>query len=201
MKSQIRPSGGFRDAFGDELEQSASNSQAVQAASSNKQQSQQNSVLSQQAAAKQAASAGQQAGRAPRPVGTLTEELLTRPVKDIADSLKSFVDVNQILHINAEDPPEEKQRKQQMAANWQKLTAAEQEEVQRQYQANLQKKQEEQQAEEERKKKQAEAESNDSIAPPSSPQRGTQGMNAKKKASTIISNSRKLDQSGNSGAG
>lgn len=209
MQTQIRPGGGFRDAFEGELEQPHTNSNAVQAAVSNKQQGQQGSVAGQQGAAKQLAALQQGAGQTPlaqpqesnpaRPVASIPEELLIRPVKDAADVLASFFDINRLLHIEANNSPADKQRKQQIAANWQRLTADEQAEVQRQFQETMQKKQREEQEREEREEAATKAQAEQPITPPSSPKRGFQGLNAKKKASTIIQNSQMLDRSASGG--
>lgn len=193
--AQIRPGGGFRQSFGgfnDEHEDSA----AASAAAAQKSAAQQSSVLGQNGVSKQQAAAvgagqtplaspEQKAQQAPPPraIGNVAEELVKRPVKDIFNTFKSFFDLNALLGINTEDPPEKKAKKQKIAQNWQKLTQEEQAFVQQQYQQEQQKKQREMQ--EEQQKKEEEARQNEaSIAPPSSPHKGPANPSGNKKQQT-----------------
>lgn len=195
-RQQMRPGGGFRQSFGDGLSDEHESSSAAAAAAAQKQSAQQSSILGQQGVAKQqaaAAGAGQtplassevaKQQTPPREVTSLSEELIKRPVKDIISTAKSFFDLNAILGINPEDPPEKKQKKQKVAQNWQKLTQEEQAFVQKQYQEEQQKKQREQQEEQEKKDKEAQEAEEQSIAPPSSPQKGPVGLGGSKKQQT-----------------
>lgn len=194
-KSQVRPGGGFRQSFGSFSDEHESEN-AIASASSQKQAAQQSSVLGQTGLAKQqAAAAG--AGRTPlsstensaqapnpRNVSSLGEELLKRPVKDIGDTLKSFFDLNALLGINPEDPPEKKAKKQKIAANWQKLTGEEQAYVQQKFQEEQQTKQREQQEEQKKKEEEQRQAEEQAIAPPSSPKKGPVGPTGSKKQQT-----------------
>lgn len=203
-KTQIRPGGGFRQSFGSGFSDEHESSLAANAMAAQKQATQQSSVLGQQGVAKQQAVA-EGAGQTPlatsevakqqtppREVTSLSEELIKRPVKDILQTTKSFFDLNALLGINPEDPPEKKAKKQKIAQNWQKLTSEEQDLVQRQYQEEQQKKQQEQQAEQEKKEKEAEEAKEQTLAPPSSPQKGPIGLTGsnKQKTSQLIQNRR-----------
>lgn len=197
MQNQIRPGGGMRAAFQDEMESHADQN-ALQAASSQKALQQQASVLGSQGVAHQqqaqASPAGQpQPTAEPREVGTLTEELVKRPFQDIVTTLENSFDISALLGIKVEDTPAEKAKKQQIAQNWQKLTADDQRYVQQKYQEEMQKKQQLEKEAEQRKQQEAAA-ADDAITPPTSPKHGFEGLNAKKKASTFIQSTRKLDQ-------
>jgi hypothetical protein len=195
-RTQMRPGGGFRQSFGDGMSDEHEDSGAAAAAAAQKQAAQQSSVLGQQGVAKQqaaAAGAGQtplasnevaKQQTPPREITNLGEELIKRPAKDILDTAKSFFDLNAILGINPEDPPEKKQKKQKIAQNWQKLTQEEQAFVQQKYQEEQQKKQKEQQEEQEKKEKEAKEAEEQSIAPPSSPKRGASALGGSQKEQT-----------------
>lgn len=195
-KTQMRPGGGFRQSFGSGLSDEHESSIAANALAAQKQATQQSSVLGQQGVAKQQAiaeGAGQTPLAAnevakqqtpPREVTSLGEELIKRPAKDILQTAKSFFDLNALLGINPEDPPEKKAKKQKIAQNWQKLTGEEQAFIQQQYQEEQQKKQQELQAEQERKEKEAEEAEAQAIAPPSSPRKGPIGLTGNKKEKT-----------------
>lgn len=203
-KTQIRPGGGFRQSFGSGFSDEYENSNAASASAAQKQAAQQSSVLGQQGVAKQQAvneGAGQtplassevsKQQTPPREVTNLGEELIKRPVKDILQTGKSFFDLNALLGINPEDPPEKKAKKEKIAQNWQKLTSEEQSYIQQQYQEEQQKKQREQQEEQERKEKEAQESEEQAIAPPSSPKRGPVGLSGsqKEKTSQLLQNRR-----------
>ncbi len=195
-KMQMRPGGGFRQSFGFGLSDEHESSLANAALTSQKQSAQQASVLGQQGVAKQQAvnaGAGQtplaasevaQAQTPPREVSSLGDELLKRPLKDLLQTGKAFFDLNALLGINPEDPPEKKAKKQKIAQNWQKLTHEEQAYVQEQYQLEQQKKQQELQAQQERKEREAQEAEATAIAPPSSPKKGPVGLSGNKKQQT-----------------
>jgi len=195
-KTQIMPGGGFRQSFGSGFSDEYENSNAASAAAAQKQATQQSSVLGQQGVTKQQAIeegagktplASNEAAKQqtpPREVTSLSEELITRPAKDILQTGKSFFDLNALLGINSEDSPEKKAKKQKVAQNWQKLTSEEQAFVQQAYQEEQQKKQQEQQAEQERKEKEERESEEQSIAPPSSPRRGPVGLSGSQKQQT-----------------
>lgn len=195
-KTQMRPGGGFRQTFGSGFSDEHENAAASSSSASQKQNAQQAAVLGQAGLAKQQAIAagagqtplatpeGQKQAPAPRNISNLGEELLLRPIKDIANTFKSFFDLNALLGINTEDPPEKKAKKQKIAQNWQKLTQEEQAYVQRKYQEEQQKKQQEMQEEQQRKEEEARQAEEQSIAPPSSPKKGPVGPAGNKKQQT-----------------
>lgn len=195
-KMQTRPGGGFRQSFGnfsDEHEDAA----ALQRAGAQKQTAQAASVLGQTGVAKQQAAANgaaqtplanpeaaAQAPVQPRAISNVGEELIVRPLKDIWQTFASFFDLNKLLGINTEDPPEKKAKKQKIAQNWQKLTQEEQAFVQQKYQEELQRKQREQQEEQARKEEEARQAEEQAIAPPSSPHKGPMAPTGNKKQQT-----------------
>ncbi len=197
-KTQMRPGGGFRQTFGSGFSDEHESAAALNSATAQKQIAQQSSVLGQQGVAKQQAVASgtgqtplaspdgqqQQAPPNPRNIANLGEELVLRPAKDIVNAFKSFFDLNALLGINTEDPPEKKAKKQKIAQNWQKLTQEEQAYVQQKYQEEQQKKQQEMQEEQQRKEEEARQAEEQSIAPPSSPKKGPVGPSGNKKQQT-----------------
>lgn len=130
----------------------------------------------------------------PRPLGTLADELIKNPAKDIFEQLKSFFTLNTWLGIDPpkHDGPEETARKQKMHQRYQKLDQEQQQVTQRRYQEELQKKraEEEQKA---RRKQQEEAQKAQQVDMPSSPQKGPvgPGSSKKQKAVTKLQNDRK----------
>lgn len=116
-----------------------------------------------------------------REVGSLKEELLVRPVKDIAQGLASIFDIKSILGINEiQDTPEEQMKKKQLHQRFQKLTQEEQQYAQQKYQQEMQKKKQKEE-EEKIKKKREEQAKNQAIAPPSSPKKGPVGPGGSRK--------------------
>ncbi len=124
--------------------------------------------------------------RLPRKVGSLKQELVTRPAADVRAELGAFFDINKLLGINTEDSPEEKAKKKQMLARWQKLTKAEQKVAQEKYQKKLKEKQEEEKRKQLKKQKEEEQKKKQALAPPSSPKKGpgmfAQGQSSQSKA-------------------
>lgn len=205
--SRPRPGGGFNSGFGqfgehlDEqaMQQAASQKQLSQMAGNSQQQTMaqgqggtaatqdfgQMEALQQMAAKGGAQQPGALAGAAARPVGTLQQELLERPVQDVVAGLKSLFDINAMLGINLQhDSPQEQARKKQMLQRWNQLTQDEQKVAQQLYQQKMQKKKQEQE-EEEAKKRQEEQAKADSLAPPSSPQKGPVGPSGSKKQRAV----------------
>jgi hypothetical protein len=135
-KTQIRPGGGFRQSFGSGLSDEYEESGTTAAAVTQKQVAQQASVLGQTGAAKQQTPTDNQSKEVtsefakyqsqPRNVVNLKEELIVRPIKDIATTFKSFFDLNLLLNINQKDSPDKQAKKKKIASNWQQLTAEEQ---------------------------------------------------------------------------
>lgn len=208
-KPAMRPraGGGFNQGFGalnehmDEnaLQQAVAHKQQGQQATSSGQTTTGGSALGQQ----QADGALDQAGLTgkppapvkPREVGTLQEELVTRPLQDIQKGLLSLFDIRSVLGIDPKaDTPEEQAKKRQMLQRWNELTQDEQKVAQERYQKEMQKKQMEEE-EKQQRKQQEEAAKEESIAAPSSPQKGPAGPGASKKqkaAAKLQSDRKKL---------
>lgn len=128
----------------------------------------------------------------PRPVGTLAEELVARPVQDVIAGIKSLFDINALLGINPQtDSPEDQARKQKMHQRWQQLDQEQQQVAQQKYQQEMQKKQAEE--EEKQRRQQEAAAANQTIQAPSSPKKGPEGPGGskKQKAVTKLENDRK----------
>ena len=189
-----RPSGGFNpggDQFGEALDESA-----LQQAVSQKQLGQ-----------AQAVGAGNPQGiptgtnplspssppPAPREVGTITEELVTRPAMDIAKGLRSLFDFSAALGITPPETktPEEKARHQATHSRYQKLNQVQQAYAREKYQRELKKKQAKREREEQRKQQQAQQASQE-IAMPSSPKNGPMGPagSSKQRAMTKLQTDR-----------
>ena len=129
----------------------------------------------------------------PRQVGSLKEELLTRPVKDIAQGLASIFDIKSILGINEiKDTPEEQMKKKQLHQRFNQLTQEEQQVAQQKYQQEMQKKKQEEEEKKIKKQKEDQAKAA-SIAPPSSPNKGPVGPggSGKKRAEAKLEMDRK----------
>jgi hypothetical protein len=203
-KVQMRPGGGFRQSFGSGLSDEHENAGAAAAAAQQKQAAQQAAALGQQGLAKQQAAAagvGQtplasseiaKQQTPPREVGSIGEELLIRPAKDFLETGKSFFDLNALLGINPQDSPEKKAKKQKIAQKWQKLNQEDQAFVKQQYQEAQQKRQQEQQAEQEQKEREAQVKEEETLAPPSTPQKGPIGLwgNKKQQTAQLLKNRR-----------
>jgi hypothetical protein len=189
-----RPSGGFNpggDQFGEALDESA-----LQQAVSQKQLGQ-----------AQAAGSGNPQGvptgtnplspgtppAAPREVGSIVEELVTRPAVDIAKGLWSLFDFSAALGITPPETktPEEKARLQATHNRYQKLNQEQQAYARKKYQEELQKKKVEREQEEQRKQQQAQQASQE-IAMPSSPKNGPVGPagSSKQRAMTKLQTDR-----------
>lgn len=174
---------------------------AMQAAMSQKQLSQQQADPSQAQAAAQAAQqqglkgltpeASQQ--QKPREVGTITEELVSRPAKDIVKGVTSLFDLNAALGVDPKtDSPEDIAKKRQMHQRYMKLNQEQQEEAQKRYQFLMNKKKQEEE-EKQQKQQQEEQAKQAAIAPPSSPKKGPKGPaggSKKQKASNQLQQQR-----------
>lgn len=160
-----RPGGGFNrqgmDQFSEHMDQ-----QAMQAAMGQKQLGQQAADPSSASAAAAASKQGQQPAGAsdgsrakqppPREVGSLSDELVMRPIKDIGRELAAFFDINTLLGIDPQtDTPEEQAKKRQLHQRWQRLNKEQQQVAQQLHQEELERKQQEEQ-EEQLKKEQEE---------------------------------------------
>ncbi len=158
-----RPSGGFNTGFGsfnDSFEQF--DDQAMSSAVQQKAMTQQQ-TSSAQPQTGGSALGGQtpQAGAipaTPRPLGSITEELVNRPVKDVVKGLASLFDINSLLGIHPEsDDPQTQAKKKQMLSRWQNLDAKQREVAQKRYQEELQKKKQAEEQAQAEKQQQEEA--------------------------------------------
>lgn len=201
-KSQLTSSGGFRQTFAGSITEDHLDEAAATAGGQNKQLAQQGSVLGQQGAT-QAAAASQGAGKTAlaqtpektsaqaRAVGSLSQELLTRPLGDIKDSFQAMFSINRLLNIQSKTP-EEQAKQKTIASRWQQLTADEQAEARAIYEKGLVKKRQEEQ-EKEKLAQELEAKKAQDLPIPKGREtgfRGFGGMSGSKKAQTILQRQR-----------
>jgi len=135
-----------------------------------------------------------------REVGSIKDELVKRPLKDIEKGLASFFDLNALFNVDVKDTPEEQAKKKILHQRFQKLTEEQKTVAQKKYQEEMQKKKFEQE-EEQQKKEEEEAREKAILAPPSSPQKGpigpASGQSKKQKTQTMLQQSRQsLSQAG-----
>lgn len=190
-----RPSGGFNSGFGnfqDSFEHLDQN--AVQSAMQQKQLTQQTTNSAQPTTGGQALGKPQQnithEPAKPREVGTLQQELIQRPAKDVVAGLASFFDINSLLEISLEkDSPEVQAKKQQTLQRWNKLNQEQQAVAQELYRQEMKKKQQEQEEKQAQAQREEQAKQQ-SIAVPSSPQKGPVGPGGSHKAKAV----QKLEQ-------
>jgi hypothetical protein len=188
-KVAARQGGGTRQGFGhfneEHLEREAS-----AAAVHQKQLAQQATENAQHKPAAADHPPAEHAAAPPREVSTVTDELGNRTLSDIWKGLKSFFDLHAIVGIRHGDTPAEQQRKEQAHKNYEGLTKDQQAIAQKIYKEKM----ETAQAEENKKQqeKQAKAAQPDSIAPPSSPQKGPDlfGGSRKKRAVAQLQHNR-----------
>ena len=175
-----RPTGGFNQGFGDfgeQLDESAV-SQAMQSKTVSQAATdpQTSSALATKAAQQSSAQAPQ-----PREIGTIKEELVTRPAHDILKGLASLFDIKTILNLNPQaDTPEQQAKKKQLHQRFNQLTQEQQQVAQANYRREMERKKREE--EEKQAQKQRDQQAAQSIAPPSSPSKGPAGPGAKKPA-------------------
>ncbi len=128
-----------------------------------------------------------------REVGSIKDELVKRPLKDIEKGLASFFDLNALFNVDVKDTPEEQAKKKSLHQRFQKLTEEQKTVAQKKYQEEMQKKKTEQE-EEQQKKEEEEAREKATIAPPSSPKKGPVGpfwgQSKKQKTQTMLQQSR-----------
>ncbi len=190
-----RPGGGFNpgsDQFGEHLDEDA-----LQQAMSQKQ-------LGQQQAAGTGSPQGVPTGTnpisptapppPPREVGSIAEELITRPLKDIGKGLLSLFDFSSALGLTPPESktPEEKARVQATHRRYQKLNQEQQTYARQKYQEEMQKKKMLQE-EEERQREQKRQMESQSVVVPSSPKNGPVGPSGsgKQRAATKLEQDRK----------
>lgn len=130
----------------------------------------------------------------PREVGTLTDELVMRPAKDILGELKNFFSINVWLGIDPPNPdsPQDVARKKQVHSRYQKLTQEQQEVAKKRYQEEMERKKQEEEAKERRKQEIEQKKREQPIMPPSGPKKGPVGLmgNKKQKAAQKIQQDR-----------
>jgi len=188
-----RPSGGFNQGvgqFGEGFDESIAK-QAMQQKALGQQQ-----VASGGAAA---AAAGQKmkgqpsAQRPPRSVGSLTDELIKRPVQDIGKELSEFFSLNTWLGIDPHtEDPQKKQRLTAAHKRYQQLDQEQQAFARQKYQEDMKKKQLEEQEKERKKRMQEQEKQNQALPMPSSPKKGPigPGMSGKQKAAAQLQHDR-----------
>lgn len=133
----------------------------------------------QQLQAMQQQMGGAKSDQKPREVGSLGEELVKRPLKDIAKGIKSIFSINSLLGVEEKkDSPEIQAKKKQLHQRFNQLTQEEQAVVKQRYQQEMERKQK--MAEEAEIKKQQEAqEKAQKVQMPTSPQKGSVGPSGK----------------------
>jgi len=129
----------------------------------------------------------------PREMGSFADELIKRPVKDIANEIKKFFDLNVLLGINREDTPEEKAKKTKLHQRYQQLTKEEQRVAQEKYQKALQKKQQEEKIKQQKQQEEQQAQARTLPSVGKTSKRGTalMGGSQKKQAAARLEDSRK----------
>lgn len=183
-----RTGGGFNPGMGSGAFSEHLDENAMQAAMGQKQLSQQQADPSTASAAAQAA---QQKGlqgltqapskQKPREVGTIPQELVARPAKDIVKGVLSLFDINSLLGVDpVSDSPQEIAKKRQIHQRWTKLNQEQQQVAQQRYQELMQKKQQQEQEEQIRKEQEAQAEQQ-AVMPTSGPKKGPAGPAGSKK--------------------
>lgn len=191
--AQARQGGGFNQGFGDFSDEHLDEN-ALQQAAQQHQLGQQGSNPG-QTSATQHQLPGQPTPPQPRQeMGSLWEELVKEPAKDIFKGLTSLFDFSQALGFTPPESktPEEKAKMQQLHARYQKLNEEQQAFAQKRFQEKQQKKkmEEEEKARKEQQKKQQAAQS---VVMPSSPKKGPVGPSGsgKKRAEMKLEQDRK----------
>jgi hypothetical protein len=201
-KSQLTSSGGFRQTFAGSITEEHLDKAAVADSGQSEQLAQRSSVLGQERALQEAAVAQganktalaqtpEKVATQPRVVASLSQELFKRPVEDLKNTFKAWLNINTLLNILPKTP-EEQAKQKKVAARWQKLTQEEQAEAQRIYQEKLAKKRQEEEVKE-KQKQEIEEQKAQELPVPKGRQtgfRGFAGMGAKQKAKTILQRQR-----------
>lgn len=193
-KSSIRPrpGGGFNQGlgqFGEGFDESVAN-QAMQQKALGQQQVAPAGAAA--AAAGQQAKSQQPQARPPRELGSLQDELLVRPSKDIWQETKQFFSLNTWLGINPNtEDPQKKQRLSATHKRYQQLDQEQQAYARKKYQEEMKKKQAEEQEKEHKKKLQEQQKAQD-LPMPSSPKKGPigPGMSGKQKVAAQLQHDR-----------
>ncbi len=195
MKGQggvTRQSGGMRSAMGSfGMDSERMEQQAMQGATQQKAIQQQAGNTGTKPNPQQNQSQTQPAP--PREVGSFTDELIKRPVKDVAKEISKFFDLNDLLGIKRDDTPEEKARKNKTHQRYQQLTKEEQRVAQEKYQKSLQKKQQEEKIKQQKQQEEQQAQARTLPSVGKTSKRGTalMGGSQKKQAAARLEDSRK----------
>lgn len=198
---RARPGGGLNQGFGqfgehlDEsaLQQAGAQKTLSQAAADPKQAA----TAAAAAAQNQAQATGQDVTKPPRAVGSIKDELITRPLHDIWQEVKSFFSLNTWLGIKSDtQTPEEKQRKIATHKRWQQLNEEQQALVKQRYQEELKKKEIEEEQKQQRKQMEEQKKKEQPLILPSSPKKGpigpASGMSSKKRTTTLLQQQRQM---------
>lgn len=179
-----RPGGGFNagmGSFGEHLDENAMQ-QAVQQKALAQQSSSQTTTPTPQSNAHQHASP-------PREVGSLTEELFTRPAEDLYQGVRSIFDLNAWLGLDQKTPEQEQERarKEMILKRFNQLTEEQQAVARQMYEERLQRQRAEESEKEQKKQLEAQQEQQ-AVMAPSSPQKGPigPGMSGKQKATAQL---------------
>ena len=122
-----------------------------------------------------------QSDQKPSEVGSIGEELVTRPLEDIAQGIRSIFSIDNLLGQESSKPdPEAQAKKKQLHQRFNQLTQEEQGVARQRYQQEMERKQ--RMAEEDQIRRQQEAQSKQAIQMPSSPQKGNGGQSKKQSA-------------------
>ncbi|MDH5532892.1 MAG: hypothetical protein OEX81_00495 [Candidatus Pacebacteria bacterium] len=124
---------------------------------------------------------GAQTDQAPRAIGSIGEELVKRPLADIAKGIKSIFSLDNLLGVESNKPdPQAQAKKKQLHQRFNQLSQEEQGVARERYQQEMERKQ--RMAEEDERSRQMKAQSKQSIVMPSSPQKGNGGQSKKQNA-------------------
>lgn len=122
----------------------------------------------------------------PREVGTIKQELVERPLADIKHELGQLFSLEHLLGIeNPKDGPEQKAKRQQMWQKYNQLSAEEKAIADARYQEQMTRKRQ-QEEEAQIRRQQEEAARSQSIAMPSSPQKGPPDQGGKSKSQAAM---------------
>jgi hypothetical protein len=133
--------------------------------------------------------AGGQTDQTPRTIGSIGEELVKRPMADIARGIKSIFSVSNLLGVETpQEKPEDQAKKKQLHQRYNQLSQEEQRVARERYQHEMERKQ--RMAEEDDISRQRKAQSKQSIVMPSGPQKGNGGKSKKQDAMQSLQDDR-----------
>ncbi len=175
---RARPGGGFNlgGGFNEHLDESA-----MQQAMQQKQLTQAQADPATAQAAAQKAQSQTQAQKPPPEIGSLTDELIKRPIQGIWREIKKFFSLNTWLGINPNTTdPEKREKMKQVHQRYQQLDQEQQAVARKLFQESEQKKKAEKE-EEMRKKQMDEQKKAQELVMPASPQKGAVGPGGSRK--------------------